>query len=121
MSAVISSYTRTEAIADGVLVDVSDRAREAGINFPTAVTSTVWARCVEVPAACPWQDEEGRLWDVLWMLRYAVGRSNNVSELTFVVLVQNSERGPKEVQLKAVCGPGDAGEPVITVMLPEED
>jgi hypothetical protein len=25
------------------------------------------------------------------------------------------------VQLKAVCGPGDEGEPVITVMMPDED
>jgi len=25
------------------------------------------------------------------------------------------------VQLKAICGPGDSGEPVITIMLPEED
>ncbi len=27
----------------------------------------------------------------------------------------------RPVQLKAVCGPGDDGEPVITVMLPDED
>jgi len=25
------------------------------------------------------------------------------------------------VTLKALCGPGDDGEPVITIMLPEED
>jgi hypothetical protein len=27
----------------------------------------------------------------------------------------------KRVKLKAVCGPGDAGEMVVTIMLPEED
>jgi hypothetical protein len=27
----------------------------------------------------------------------------------------------KLVELKAVCGPGDNSEPVITIMLPEED
>ena len=32
-----------------------------------------------------------------------------------------AERWPKEVTLKAVCGPGDDRKPVITVMLPEED
>ncbi len=26
-----------------------------------------------------------------------------------------------EIKLKAVCGPGDEGEPVITIMLPGED
>ena len=25
------------------------------------------------------------------------------------------------VELKAVCGPGDKGEPVVTIMLPDED
>ena len=25
------------------------------------------------------------------------------------------------VQLKSICGPGDSGEPVITIMLPDED
>jgi hypothetical protein len=33
----------------------------------------------------------------------------------------NRERTPPLVRLKAVCGPGDQGEPVITVMLPGED
>ena len=30
---VISAYTRTQAIEDGILVDVSDIAREAGSRF----------------------------------------------------------------------------------------
>jgi hypothetical protein len=32
----------------------------------------------------------------------------------------NRERTPPLVRLKAVCGPGDRGEPVVTVMLPDE-
>ena len=39
---VISAYTRAQAIADGVLVDVSEMAREAGLKHPTALTATVW-------------------------------------------------------------------------------
>jgi hypothetical protein len=41
----------------------------------------------------------------------------------FAVHVRNDnrERTPPLVRLKAVCGPGDDGEPVVTVMLPEED
>jgi hypothetical protein len=37
--------------------------------------------------------------------------------------VRNDNRSgtPPLVRLKALCGPGDQGEPVITVMLPEED
>jgi hypothetical protein len=33
----------------------------------------------------------------------------------------NRERTPRLVRLKAVCGPGDQDEPVITVMLPGKD
>jgi hypothetical protein len=34
MTQLIYSYTRAQAIADGVLVDVSELAREAGFRFP---------------------------------------------------------------------------------------
>ena len=39
---VISVYTRAQAIGDGILVDVSETAREAGFKIPVAVTRTVW-------------------------------------------------------------------------------
>ena len=38
----LSAYTRAQAIADGILVDVSETAREAGFNIPVALTRTVW-------------------------------------------------------------------------------
>ena len=69
---LIFSYTRRQAIADGVLVDVSTLAKEAGFRFPVAVTAAVWAECVTVPDGVAGQDETGRLWDVLNMLRFAI-------------------------------------------------
>lgn len=39
---VIHGYSRTQAIEDGVLIDVSTAAREAGIKYPCAVTRAVW-------------------------------------------------------------------------------
>jgi hypothetical protein len=44
-------------------------------------------------------------------------------QLGFGVHVRNDNRDrmPPLVQLKAVCGPGDDGEPVVTVMTPDED
>ena len=47
---LIFSYTRAQAIADGVLVDVSELAKQAGFRFPVAVTAGVWAECVAGPA-----------------------------------------------------------------------
>ncbi len=43
---VVSSYTRTQAIEDGVLVDVSEMAQEAGFKHPVALTRAVWEDCV---------------------------------------------------------------------------
>ena len=121
---VISTYTRAQAIEDGVLVDVSEVAREAGIKFPVAVTRAVWANYVEVPEGVVAQDESGRLWDILWMLRCQIRRSQG-DTLRFQLYVRNHNRERLTrrdlVTLKAVCGPGDDAEPVITVMLPDED
>jgi hypothetical protein len=120
---LIYRYTRAQAVEDGALIDVSTVAREAGITYPVALTSAAWARCVTVPPGVECQDEAGRLWDVLFLLRLAVGRSDGGPEVRFGVHVRNdnSERTAPLVGLKAVCGPGDQGEPVITVMLPDED
>ena len=120
---VISEYSRAQAIDDGVLVDVSEIAREAGITFPVAITRTAWALTVEVPKGLEGlQDETGRLWDVVYMLRCAIRRASG-PEVRYGVHVRNDrrERTPPLVRLKALCGPGDDAAPVITIMLPEED
>lgn len=44
---VIHAYTRAQAIADGVLVDISETAKEAGFRYPVACTSAVWSDCIE--------------------------------------------------------------------------
>ena len=105
-------------------MDVSAAAREAGFKYPVALTVAAWAKCVAVPPGVVCQDEAGRLWDVLTMLRWAVrGSKDGTAEVRFGVHVRNDNREgtPPLVQLKALCGPGDDGEPVITVMLPDED
>ena len=121
---VISSYSRAQAIGDGVLVDVSATAKEAGIKFPVALTSTVWGQYVEVPEGVSCQDETGRLWDILWMFRCAAAKFDG-STLLFKLYVRNHNRERLDsrdlVTLKAVCGPGDQREPVVTIMLPDED
>ena len=121
---VIYAYTRAQALEDGVLVDVSEMAKEAGIKYPVALTATVHGKYVEVPEGVTGQDEGGRLWDILWMLRCAAGRCHG-DTLYFQLYVRNHNRERLDYQdlvtLKALCGPGDQGEPVITVMLPDED
>ena len=124
---IISTYSRAEALADGVLVDVSATAREAGIKFPVALTRAVWSRYVEIPAGVCGQDERGRLWDILWMFRVSAKRTAVAAgePLLYRLYVRqhNRERLDRRdlVTLKALCGPGDDAEPVLTILLPEED
>jgi len=65
---LIYAYTRTQALADGVLVDVSQMAREAGFRYATAITTDLHARLTpnEREKALG-QSYEGRLWDVLFL------------------------------------------------------
>jgi hypothetical protein len=129
---VIFAYTRAQALADGVLVDVSKMAREAGFRWPVAMTADAWEDCVswdrETAArhGVP-QDEAGRLWDVLWMASHAAraaARRNHDGPLNFDfrrIPRQGRGRTPKMATLTIWTGPGDDGEPVITIMLPGED
>ncbi len=132
----ISVYTRAQAIEDGQLIDVSTVAREAGIVWPVAMTSAAWADCVEWTDATEarkgytGQSESGRLWDVCWMLSLAVrgalrrGLDASQQPLYYSLLrTPAAGRGvmPRKATLKFMVGPGDQGEPVITVMLPSED
>src|SRR3972149_1357358 len=112
---VISSYSRAQAIEDGQLVDVSETAREAGIKYPVTLTRAVWESCVVVPVngkgkPVPCQDERGRLWDVLTMLRFAIRGSAGGPILRFGLRVRG-RFGVRRVALKSICGPGDTAEP----------
>ena len=121
---VIYSYTRAQAVADGVQVEVTKTAKEAGISFPVFLTRGVFDRYVTVPEGVTAQDEAGRLWDVVWMLRFAILRSRpGVQRIPVALYVRNDDRAARLVKLIATCGPLDIDEPqpAITVMLPDED
>ena len=122
---VIYSYTRKQAIADGVQVDVTETAREAGIRFPVFLTRTVFDAYVTVPEGVTGQDEAGRLWDVVWMLRFAIRRAaaQGLIRVPFALYIRNDNRRPTLVKLVATCGALDVddSQSAITVMLPDED
>ena len=80
--------------------------------------------CVIVPEGADDQDETGRLWDVLNVLRFAIkgsGENRIASEIRFKVSVRTGEDTSEDIELKSICGPGDDLSPVITIMLPNED
>lgn len=130
---VVHRCTRAEGLRDGTLVDVTETGREAGFKVPVAITAAIQEQCVR------WtgddgrrrprvhQDEDGRLWDVLWM---GACRSREIARsgrhapaaLFQVIVVPRPGHGRRRLRtLKLVIGPGDAGETVATIMLPDED
>jgi len=116
-------YTRKQAIEDGVLVDVSNTATEAGFKVSVAVTESLFQNYLQPGKELEsfGQSLEGRLWDLLFML-YMSSRNSDSSTIHFKVLfLMDPKKTPEEVDLKAILGPGDQGEPVLTIMLPHED
>ena len=128
-SSPISTYARAQAIEDGILVDVSDTAREAGFTIPVAVTRTVWDRLVALPEGYKgFQDESGRLWDVVWMAHHYARRASNTDRVRMCVLVRDirkdlrdSNRPPRKHFPIVVLGAGDTAGPVVTIMFPEDN
>lgn len=134
---VICSYTREQALADGVLVDVSEMAREAGFKIPVAVTRAVWHDCIDWPKDAEQgfgQSIDGRMWDVLFMAHFKIKSSQDQTEdleyqLNVIPKDTKAETiteigdftGAVLTTLKINISGGDNGEPVITIMKPEED
>ena len=126
---LIHRYSRAQAIEDGVLIDVTETAREAGFRFPVAMTAGAWGEAVtwtdvDAEKSCIAQDESGRLWDVLWMARFALHalRDSSVRRAPFTFLrVPRGGRRATRFTLDIICGPSDEGEPVLTILLQDED
>ena len=132
---IIHKYTRADAITDGVLVD-ADTAEagicaSAGFTVPVAFTVAAWADTVAWSEdtdmdkrTCTGQSETGRLWDVLTMARVAARNSGHASRVDFQVLrIAPVGENPRATLADLVLhiGPGDGGEPVITIMGRDED
>jgi len=125
---VIYSYTRAQALEDGYLVDVSKTAKEAGFKIHTALTRNAWEDCVAWDETDSkrqaYQDQEGRLWDVLFMASMAAKSSLQSEQLMYQLYrVPRGGRAKRArlVTLKLHIGPGDQGEPVVTIMQANED
>lgn len=121
---VIYAYSRSQAVADGLQVEVSKVAQEAGIRFPVFLTRAVYGSFVLVPPGVTGQDEAGRLWDVVWMLRFAIRKAqSSQARFPFALYVRNDNKAPRLIKLVAMCGPLDIDDPqpAITILLPDED
>ena len=132
---VILRYTRADALADGALVDVSETAREAGFAVPVALSAALWSDICAIPQTPEGTDNidqsvSGRLWDVLFMGWYNIGRHGHEAgdtlayEMLLPVAGENRQLGTpytNKYAIKTVIGPDDNGKPCLTFMRPGED
>ena len=121
---LIYSYSRAQAIADGVLIDVTAQAREAGFKLHTVVSDNLFHSYIAPPAGLEGEGQsiEGRLHDVFFILLAAIRSSKAATDYAEIdVLFLMAPGRQEKVKVVAVVGPGDSGEPVLTIMLPGDD
>lgn len=112
----IYSYTRKQAIDDGVLVDLSavDSIRQHW-KHPFACTAAVWS-VIEHALEKEGQDVAGICHDISTMAKFGFKRNAADDVAYFKVFIAGGEH-----TLKLHIGPGDTPSPVLTLMLPNED
>lgn len=134
----IYRVTRAQLIDDGTLADLSALhgpiVERAGVKIHAAMTATAYGL-----ACWPIDDrtrakqlkdagaEENSLLDdhvrrVMSAYRQTVRRrGKGTNTLGFAVTVLHSPGEYREIDLKAIVSAGDSGEPVLTILLPDED
>ena len=121
---LIYSYTRAQAIEDGVLIDVTEAARGVGFKVHTVVTATLFHGYLEPPTGLEGEGQStaGRLHDLLFLVLCAARKNHAGADRAAVRAAFLMKPGRTEtVDVIAHIGPGDQGEPVLTLMLPEDD
>jgi hypothetical protein len=116
---VIFSYSRQQAIEDGVLVEVGELAREAGFKFPTVVTQALEATLRDIPEGSG-QDYTGRLWDVLFLAHVTARQAPATDRVGFEVIISTPGDAGSLHKLLLHIGPGDTPEPVLTIGYPSD-
>lgn len=120
---IIFSYTRKQALEDGVLIDVTEHANRIGFKVNACVTDHLYHECLVPPAGLEGEGQslEGRLTDLLFRTLIAARAFGAGSRVKFDVLFLMEPSIWRSVAVLAVMGPGDHGEPVLTIMLPEDE
>ena len=131
MSSTASREESVKGFSTKTCLPASSAARARGkwVLVGVAITAAAWSDCVawsdadsdrQVP-----QDLAGRLWDLVYMASHAIrtGRGSGDRLLFPLYRVPRDGRStePELVTLKLIVGPGDQGEPVVTITLSDED
>ncbi len=113
---VIFSYSRQQAIDDGVLVNLSQfQVIRVYWSRSFCCTATVWSIIEEGTKSG--SDLDGILHDISWAAKTMISQRNREADtISFRVIIGNRAH-----DLKLHVGPGDTPAPVLTLMLLDED
>lgn len=131
---LIFSYTRAQAIADGVLVELKEAAAQ-GFKVHTVCTERVWRSVIEWPQAnnqlmAQYVREVALLRAAFLAVKAKLAMEKagipdpQPERLDFHVRALVFDQGQpetKDVQVYMLIGPGDTLDPVGTIMFPDED
>jgi hypothetical protein len=128
----IHVYTVADGVADGSMIEApASDVDEAGYRLPVTFTRAAWTDLVKWDDN-PFQDEAGRLWDVLTMVRAAARRacadpgSRHAFQLVRVPYLTASGARSRAEQPRLTTahvvaqGYDRAGRPCLTILLPQE-
>lgn len=129
---IIHTYLVADAVADGTMRHVDKgTATEAGFKIPVIITTGAWAELVAWEREDSSQDEEGRLWDVLFLTAIAARKAPEGDAFVEVQIgrvpnrtksgeLSKAER-PERVTFNAVVQAYDrTGAPCLTIFMPDE-
>jgi len=119
---IIYRYTRLQALQDGVLIDLNQyiAQKDSGYRYPVACTSAVFEIIDRAVKNKKYHnDYSGVVWDIFWMSRIAPLKKWESGRLFQVIINGAGKRTIYNFKIE-VSG-GDDGEPVLTIMLPDED
>ena len=112
----VYSFSRKQAIKDGVLVDLSEvDSIKQHWKYPFACTDAIWM-IIEKALEQPSQYVSDICHDICAMAKLALRDDGVAEQVLFRVIIVG-----RTYELKLHCGPGDTPAPVLTLMLRYED
>lgn len=118
---IIFSYSRADALADGVLIDVTAEAKGYGFKLPFAIGDNLFSYVTPPPGLeGEGQSLEGRLHDLMTLAALSARKGLQQDRVEFEVLFLMRPGKHEKVRCVLHVGPGDHGEPVLTLCLPED-
>lgn len=119
---IVSTYSRKQALADGVLIDITPTAQTYGFKLPFAISDALYHGYAMPPEGLSGEGQslEGRLHDLLTLANIAARKGLEQDRVYFEVLFLMRPGNTEKVRVVLHVGPGDQGEPVLTLCLPED-